>query len=662
MAKRWIAWLMSMVCVLSLCACLPLKADAAVNAVNAYLYTNKNCSMPQTGTAKTPVFLVQFPDHKNTAPSLTAEKVEKKFFDAGSPNSITGFYKTSSFGNLTIKGDVYGWYTAKQKRSNYHGVDGNAALYQEVLRYYDTRGLDFSAYDGDKDGIVDCVYLLFAGEDTGFGSDWWSSSGYLPDASFRLDGKGFGSYVKLSSDDLATAVHETGHALGLWDYYEVNEKTGTSYGIGGHDMMDDNTGDHNALSKIMLGWITPTVVLGSDIHKVVTIPIESQAKGECIVYFTGNKVDYTAEYYVIEYMTGAGYYQKNEAVGTGGFRVLHVNGIDSFGKPKVSLVEADGDGSVAGLTKWEHSDLFSGGAAYEAKINDQITDYILFLDQISEKHLGMVCFMADEQDVTVTEQLICDTEALLLKRKTAFSPIVTDAKGVSVNETLDWVSVNPKVASVSQKGKITAKAAGSTAIIGSKENKNGSVDVVIIEVTVVSSLNKVTFAPRNDSLTPGARTTMSIKVGEEDLTDRLNISWSRSNKRISVSRFGTVKANKVGLSTVKATLEGGIILTCQFTVDFKPIKAKVQKTSAGHAELCWNPISGASGYSIYRYNYKTKADPVLIATVRADAECCYIDKKVKKGTNYAYQVFAFDDTQSQTVYSQGSAWANFKAK
>ncbi len=662
MAKKFLALLLSLICVCSVFLELPVQTKATVQAVNAYMYTSKKSSMPATGTAKTVFFLVEFPDAKNQDSSLTAASVQQAMFDAKNKNSITGFYKTSSMNSLNIKGEVHGWYTARYRRSYYSGTDGNAALYREVLSYYDGLGMDFSAFDGDKDGIVDCVYLLFAGGDTGYDSDWWSSTSYMPDASFRLDKKGFGSYVKLSSAELSAAVHETGHALGLWDYYTVDEANETCYGIGGNDIMDDTTGDHNALSKIMLGWITPKVVLGNDIRQIVTLPLNPQTKGECVVYFTGNKVDYSAEYYVIEYLTDSGYYRGHEALEEGKFRVLHVNGTDEFGKPLVSLVEADQNNSVTGNAKWQAEDLFGGGAALDVKTKDNSSDYILFLNHISEDPLGMVCLFAQEQETTVTEQISCDTEMLLLKKKTAFSPIVTDAKGVSVNQLLDWVSVNPKVATVSQNGKITAKAAGKTAVIGSREHKDSSVDVVIIEIYVVSSLKNVSFEPDIQALYPGVKTKMSIKVGDEELTNRLNITWSRSNKRISVSQYGTVKGNKVGLSTVRATLEGGIILTCQFAVDFKPVYAKVKQTSAGYAKISWNKVTGASGYRIYRYNYKTKADPVLVATISKGNVKTYTDKKVKKGVGYAYQIFAFDDTQTQTIYSQGSEWVNFTAK
>ena len=654
MRKRITAWLLCVVMVLSMFSGIAVDAQSAVGEVNLYKYTNKDSSMPQTGTAKTVFFLVQFPDHQNTDDSLTAKSVQSAYFSAKSEGSITTFYHASSMENLNIKGTVYGWYTAAKKRSKYNGASGNRALYQEVVSYYDAQGVDFSKFDGDGDGVVDCVYLLFAGEDTGYGSDWWSCSGYLGGDDYCVDGKQLGSYVKLAENDLAAAIHETGHTLGLWDYYRMDENGAASYGIGGYDIMDDNLGDHNALSKIMLGWITPSVICSEELKLSDVISLENSQNGGCIVYFPGGSINYGGEYYVIEYLTQTGAYKNIDAVKEGKFRVLYVNGADEDGKLQVSLYEADQNGDVLGLQRWKDEDLYASGTLFTAVPNVSL----LFLSDTDQN--ANVYVVSHKQGGVLTDTLQCNTQTVLLKKKMAFSPIVTNDLGVSVNKQLEWISVNEEIAEVNQNGKITAKAAGHTAVIGSRENADGSFAAVIIEVYVVTSAKGIRFKPKKDTLAPGDKTKMTVTVMGKDITADLNIRWSVTNSRLAVSQKGTVAAKKVGVSTVKAALEGGLILTCQFTVDFDPIKAKVSQTKSGYAQVKWNRITGASGYRIYRYNYKTKGDPVLIATVKKNETVSYTDKKVKSGIGYAYQVFAYDDSQSETIYSQGSGRVNFK--
>lgn len=60
--------------------------------------------------------------------------------------------------------------------------------------------------------------------------------------------------------DAHTLVHETGHALGLPDYYDT-DYSGKNY-AGSVDMMDHNVGDHNSYSKTQLHWVDPIVVTG----------------------------------------------------------------------------------------------------------------------------------------------------------------------------------------------------------------------------------------------------------------------------------------------------------------------------------------------------------------------------------------------------------------
>lgn len=107
--------------------------------------------------------------------------------------------------------------------------------------------------------------------------------------------------------DAHTIVHETGHGLGLADYYDYDYKRSPLCGV---DMMDHNVGDHNAYSKSILGWTNPTVVTGP-----TTVTIGSFTKnGDCIMvpyrgYFKDNQKygnTFFTEYLSIELYNGVG--------------------------------------------------------------------------------------------------------------------------------------------------------------------------------------------------------------------------------------------------------------------------------------------------------------------------------------------------------------------
>lgn len=105
-----------------------------------------------------------------------------------------------------------------------------------------------------------------------------------------------------------TIIHETGHALGLADYYDYDYKLNP---IASVDMMAYNVGDHDSYSKSLLGWTDPVVVTGP-----TTVTVNSFTDtGDCIMvpyrgYFDNKDNQYTntffTEYLAIEYYTPTG--------------------------------------------------------------------------------------------------------------------------------------------------------------------------------------------------------------------------------------------------------------------------------------------------------------------------------------------------------------------
>ena len=171
--------------------------------------------------------------------------------------SLQAYYQRSSYGKLNIscRGICYN-VTAKHCRSYYTKKPNE--LVTEIATTLDTEyGVDFAQYDGNDDGYVDGFYLIYAGDNTGWGSTWWPKcNNYFDQSSPTLDGKKIKSTVFMQDTTAKNSVrilaHETGHVLGLADYYPYASATA---GINTIDMMNDNTGDHNAFSKWLLGWI-----------------------------------------------------------------------------------------------------------------------------------------------------------------------------------------------------------------------------------------------------------------------------------------------------------------------------------------------------------------------------------------------------------------------
>lgn len=246
-------------------------------------------TMPSLGTAKPLVLLIEFPDQRRPR-FISAEDIEGALFGISNKDSLSAYYYRSSYGNLSIEGTVLDWYCMEKERLAY---DSDKEIMWEVLDYYiEEQGLDLSEYDADGDGIVDSLYVLWAGNMDMSSGMWssayrstWSNSpeeweteitGYI-----FVPGTTVWSTVPPLVCNVNSLTHETGHLLGLNDYYSYDttdredDNDGAAYtggalegGLGGMDMMDANIGEQNAFSKWLLGWLEPEVVEYEEIENL----------------------------------------------------------------------------------------------------------------------------------------------------------------------------------------------------------------------------------------------------------------------------------------------------------------------------------------------------------------------------------------------------------
>jgi len=226
--------------------------------------------LPASGTVNVLAVLIDFPDWPH---GISQATIQNALFGPGDPSdypreSLSNYYARASYDTLHITGNVLDWYRTAYDRSTIMTNDaGRETLLKEVLNYWDGQGHDFSQYDNDGNGVIDYFIIIWAGPDTGWSSFWWGYQTSFGDGGYTLDGKTLRKYSWQwearpvgSAYDQIVVLHETGHALGLPDYYDYDDTVGPKGGLGGLDMMDGNWGDHNSFSKWLLEWISPTIV------------------------------------------------------------------------------------------------------------------------------------------------------------------------------------------------------------------------------------------------------------------------------------------------------------------------------------------------------------------------------------------------------------------
>ena len=144
-------------------------------------------------------------------------------------------------------------------------------------------------------------------------------------------------------------IHETGHALGLPDYYDYDDSVGPRGGVGGLDMMDANWGDHNSFSKFLLGWLTPQV--RSSGSGVLTLGPGAEHPDALMVMPGASAGGLFGEYYLVQNRSRVG---NDSDIPTDGLLIWHVDSrLDASGNDYaydnsytahklLRLMEADG--------------------------------------------------------------------------------------------------------------------------------------------------------------------------------------------------------------------------------------------------------------------------------------------------------------------------------
>ena len=205
---------------------------------------------------RTIVIPVQFRDRKFTVPSPRSAIYnlfnQQYYSENGATGSVLDWFRdnlgTSAGFSFDVCDVVTVPYDAAWYGANADGVtDVNLPqLVVHACEAADAAGVDFTRYDFDKDGIVDNVFLLFAGHNEAEGggdATLWPQSWNIADMGLSLDGmriSNFSLYSEYSGPSgyrfagIGTICHEYCHFLGLPDLYDVNgDKEGESAGLSG---------------------------------------------------------------------------------------------------------------------------------------------------------------------------------------------------------------------------------------------------------------------------------------------------------------------------------------------------------------------------------------------------------------------------------------------
>ena len=258
----------------------------------------KNAKMVGAGYMPTRALFILVSFSNQTFKSTSETYYKSKLGDkTDGAMSMYNYLKLQSNGQYAPPVDVYGPYTLSNTYATYGANDDSgddvnpAQMIVDACKAADD-DIDFSLYDGNNDGKVDNVYVLYAGKgeaDGGAASTVWPHQWdiYYGGLSLKLDGKNIRNYAcsaELNGSGkcaMGTPLHEFGHVIGLPDYYDTKyastnyseSRTPGQWSImdGGSYNNDGNTPpNYSIFDKYYLGWETPKF-LAKDEAKNVTL-------------------------------------------------------------------------------------------------------------------------------------------------------------------------------------------------------------------------------------------------------------------------------------------------------------------------------------------------------------------------------------------------------
>ena len=243
-----------------------------------------------TGEIKGLVILVNFKDEKfASSNNLEAFKnlLNQKGYNAnGATGSARDYFMDNSNENFTPVFDVFGPVTLS-KNMNYYGENDENGddmhpgemIIEACTLAYNAYSINFANYDHDHDGIVDNVFVFYAGygenDTTGKENTIWPHQSYVEECEIAnvgiIDSYACTSELKGNGSmcGIGVFVHEFGHVLGLPDFYDADyEQNGKGPGLGYWSTMDignyENGGrtppNYIAMERCMLDWLTPTTL------------------------------------------------------------------------------------------------------------------------------------------------------------------------------------------------------------------------------------------------------------------------------------------------------------------------------------------------------------------------------------------------------------------
>lgn len=288
---------------------------------------------PLTGSPKSLVLLVGFKDlpFEQSLEDFNKLLNQSGYDYNGATGSCRDYFIAASDSVFQPQFDVYGPFTVDGNMADYGAENGDThdkdpySMVIDACVTASENGVDFSQYDTDNDGVLDNVFIYYAGHNQAEGgpaNSIWPHKASVAWRNARVDGKYLATYACTSEysgsagtrrASIGTFCHEFGHVLGLPDLYDTGYKyyTVSNWSImcsGNYNNNGRTPPTYSAYERFFLGWLSPKQLTEKGQYSLEPLQEANQA------YLIADKTHNLnggspnpSEFFILEYRTKTGW-------------------------------------------------------------------------------------------------------------------------------------------------------------------------------------------------------------------------------------------------------------------------------------------------------------------------------------------------------------------
>ncbi|MDO4469848.1 MAG: Ig-like domain-containing protein [Bacillota bacterium] len=228
-----------------------------------------------------------------------------------------------------------------------------------------------------------------------------------------------------------------------------------------------------------------------------------------------------------------------------------------------------------------------------------------------------------KKEISLKDIKLNANKATLEVKGTKQLEVTYNPSNTTVDKTVTWTSSNQSVATVNEKGLVTAVGVGKTTITAEVAGKTATCEVTVKEKEI--ALDSIALNKTSVKLVEGDTDKLTVSYNPSNTTVDKTVTWTSSNKDVvTVDKDGNLKAVKPGTATITAKVAGKTA-TCKVTVEKREVALESISIDKESLALDLNgPKTGKLNVVYHPSNTTVEKD---VTWTSSDKDVVTVDKK-----------------------------------